>query len=325
MTQDLKPVTVTAPVNIAVIKYWGKRDETLILPTNPSLSVTLDTLVSRTSVEPSPSGKDCLLLNGSQSDLTPRIAAVLKAIRAHAPAESALPAGLASSASGLAALAFALAEFYAIDVSRETLSGIARLGSGSACRSVFGGFVEWEAGKLADGSDSLARQVAPASHWPEMAAVICVVSDRKKETSSTAGMQTSVATSELMATRIRDCVPKRIEDIKKAILEKDFETFAEITMRESNQFHAICLDTWPPIFYLTDVSKQIMQMVHAYNKEKGSTRLAYTFDAGPNAVIYSPYPDALEDITQMVSSRFSEQEVSKILRSGIGHGPEIIG
>lgn len=90
------------------------------------------------------------------------------------------------------------------------------------------GFVEWEAGKLADGSDSLARQVAPASHWPEMAAVICVVSDRKKETSSTAGMQTSVATSELMATRIRDCVPKRIEDIKKAILEKDFETFVNL-------------------------------------------------------------------------------------------------
>jgi diphosphomevalonate decarboxylase len=153
--------------------------------------------------------------------------------------------------------------------------------------------------------------------------MICIVSDKKKETSSSAGMQTSVATSELMKTRIDDVVPRRIETIKTAILNRDFEKFAEITMRESNQFHAICMDTFPPISYLTDVSRRIIHLVHVFNE--CGVKLAYTFDAGPNAVVYSIYPEALDAFEAIVGKEFGKDEVGKVLRSKIGNGPEVVG
>lgn len=88
-------------------------------------------------------------------------------------------------------------------------------------------------------------------------------------------MQTTVKTSQLLESRIRNSVPERMKKMKRAILERDFESFANITMADSNQFHAVCLDTFPPIFYLTDVSRRIIHMVHAYNVEHGVV-LAYT-------------------------------------------------
>ena len=138
-----------------------------------------------------------------------------------------------------------------------------------------------------DGSDSLAEEVAPRSHWPEMHALICVVSDAKKGTSSTSGMQRTVQTSPLLQHRIKEVVPGRMDDISKAIQARDFESFAKITMRDSNSFHAVCLDTEPPIFYLNDVSRSIIGVVEELNRAAGKTIAAYTFDAGPNAVIYT--------------------------------------
>lgn len=232
-------------------------------------------------------------------------------------------AGLASSAAGYACLVTALAGVFGI-LSKspsgaakrldtddmllfEELSRIARQGSGSASRSLHGGFVQWNMGEKADGSDSVAIQVAPRSHWPELEALICVVSDRKKSTSSTGGMTDSVRTSELLIHRAKNIVPKRLEAIRKAILEKDFGAFAEITMKDSNQFHATCLDTYPPIFYLNDISRTIIGIVHDLNStartddvEKGKVvetkppRYAYTFDAGPNAVIFTLKKDIPE-------------------------------
>nr|KAG5695571.1 hypothetical protein BaRGS_033993 [Batillaria attramentaria] len=111
------------------------------------------------------------------------------------------------------------------------------------------------------------------------------VSDQKKQVGSTEGMQTTVATSELMKKRV-EVVPQHTEDMIKAIQQRDFPTFARITMQESNQFHAVCLDTYPPVFYLTDTSRLIIQMVHTYNTFHNHTRVAYTFDAGPNACLY---------------------------------------
>jgi diphosphomevalonate decarboxylase len=141
-------------------------------------------------------------------------------------------------------------------------------------------------GIKADGSDSVAVEVAPASHWPTMRALILVVSAEKKGVSSTSGMQITVGTSELFQRRAEVVVPKHMELMTKAIREKDFETFGKVTMMESNSFHATCLDTFPPIFYLNDVSRAAIRVVEDINRKAGKIVAAYTFDAGPNAVIY---------------------------------------
>lgn len=141
-------------------------------------------------------------------------------------------------------------------------------------------------GSKADGTDSVAVQVAPMSHWPEMRALILVASADKKHVSSSAGMQTTVQTSPLMQTRINDLIPRRMSEMKAAIAEKDFATFAKLTMVDSNNFHATCLDSQPPIFYMNDASRAAVAVVEAINAHAGTPIAAYTFDAGPNAVIY---------------------------------------
>ncbi|KAF2872413.1 diphosphomevalonate decarboxylase [Massariosphaeria phaeospora] len=310
---ELYRASTTAPVNIAVIKYWGKRDPKLNLPTNSSLSVTLSQsdLRTHTTASCSPNNKsgDSLILNGESQDVSgARTQACFRELRAlrkeledsksDLPKLSTFPlkivsennfptaAGLASSAAGFAALVRAIANLYELPSSPTDLSKIARQGSGSACRSLFGGYVGWEQGSKDDGSDSVAFQVAPASHWPNMRAVILVVSAAKKDVSSTSGMQTTVATSSLFASRASETVPKRMQEMQKAIQDKDFEAFGKISMMDSNSFHATCLDTYPPIFYLNDVSRAAIKIVESINASAGKIIAAYTFDAGPNAVVY---------------------------------------
>jgi len=200
-------------------------------------------------------------------------------------------AGLASSASGYACLVFTLARLYDLKVSLEDLSTIARQGSGSACRSLFGGFVKWEMGQLADGSDSKAVQVVPETHWPDLQVLVLVVSDHKKSVSSTSGMQTSMKTSQLLQHRADKIVSERMKKMEDAIVKRDFEQFAITTMQDSNQFHATCLDTYPPIFYMNDLSRLIVHLLTMFNALPGGVRAAYTYDAGPNCVIYAQKAD----------------------------------
>lgn len=197
-------------------------------------------------------------------------------------------AGLASSAAGFAALVRAIANLYQLPASPTDLSRIARQGSGSACRSVLGGYVAWRKGEKADGSDSVAYEVAPASHWPDMRAIILVASAEKKDVSSSAGMQQTVASSALFKHRAEEVVPKRMIAMEKAIHTRNFESFALLSMKDSNNFHACCLDTQPPIFYMNDTSRAAVRMVELINSmQPDETPIcAYTFDAGPNAVIY---------------------------------------
>jgi diphosphomevalonate decarboxylase len=195
-------------------------------------------------------------------------------------------AGLASSAAGFAALVRAIADLYKLPASPTELSKIARQGSGSACRSLFGGYAAWNMGEEADGSDSMAIEIAPASHWPEIRALILVANAAKKDVSSTSGMQTTVATSELFQRRVDFVVPKYMEIMIKAIKERDFELFGRTTMMDSNSFHATCLDSFPPIFYLNDTSRAAIRAVENINSAAGKIIAAYTFDAGPNCVVY---------------------------------------
>jgi diphosphomevalonate decarboxylase len=330
--------TASAPVNIACIKYWGKRDTKLILPTNSSLSITLnqDHLRSTTTSRADPSfTSDRLWLNGKEEEIkvggrTATCIAEMKRLRksdvedkkntsaaplsawhVHIASYNNFPtaAGLASSASGFAALVASLSHLYELPVSPSTLSVIARQGSGSACRSLYGGYVAWEMGAKPDGSDSLAIQIAPETHWPDIHALICVVSDHKKGTSSTSGMQRTVETSALLQYRIAHVVPQRMQDITNAIRERDFDTFARITMADSNQFHAVALDTEPPIFYMNDVSRAIIAVIVEYNRisqaSGGGYKAAYTYDAGPNAVIYAPAQN-MKEIIELITYYFPQ-------------------
>ncbi|CAH1155710.1 unnamed protein product [Phaedon cochleariae] len=317
---NMKVVTCIAPVNIAVIKYWGKRDEDLILPLNDSLSGTLSTefMCAKTSILASPSlQENRFWLNGiEQSFNNRRLESCLKEVKRRA--NQALPhlnwnisicsknnfptaAGLASSAAGYACLVYALATLYEI---QGDISGIARIGSGSACRSVYGGWVQWCKGTTSDGGDCIARQIAPASHWPEMRVLILVVNDARKKYSSTSGMRSSVETSQLLKYRASEIVPHRLSEITEAIKNKDFEKFAEITMKDSNQFHAVCLDTYPPCIYMNDVSHCIVDVIHAYNEYKTCNKVAYTFDAGPNACLYL-LESEVEEVLSVINYVFS--------------------
>ncbi|KAL9694803.1 hypothetical protein quinque_014088 [Culex quinquefasciatus] len=300
-------VTCIAPVNIAVIKYWGKRDEDLILPLNDSVSATLSTdhLCTKTTITTSESlTENKIVLNGKEESFeNPRLIRCLEEVRKKADAankcrkdilkwnikvttENNFPtaAGLASSASGYACFVYTLACLYGID--DQEISSIARQGSGSACRSLYSGFVQWRKGELPDGSDSIAVQLTPVDFWPEMRIIVLVVNDMRKKTSSTGGMSTSVKTSKLLKHRAERCVPEHTAQLVEALKGKDFETFGKITMQDSNQFHAVCLDTFPPCVYMNDISHAIVTLVHRFNDLKKDIRVAYTFDAGPNACLY---------------------------------------
>lgn len=164
-----------------------------------------------------------------------------------------------------------MANLYGLE--NDDLTHIARQGSGSACRSMYGGFVHWKKGSLDNGEDSVAVQVVDEYYWPEMRVLILVVNDSKKKVSSTDGMAKTAQNSELFKHRIDKCVDLRISAVTQCILEKDFEKFAEITMKDSNQFHAVCLDSYPPLVYMNDVSHKIAMIVHKYNKHHNATKV----------------------------------------------------
>ncbi|CAL9055241.1 unnamed protein product, partial [Musa banksii] len=168
-------------------------------------------------------------------------------------------AGLASSAAGLACFVFTLAKLMNVKEDCGKLSSIARQGSGSACRSMYGGFVKWTMGKDACGSDSIAVQLASESHWNDLVIIIAVVSSKQKETSSTTGMRDSVETSPLLQHRAQTVVPGRILQMEEAIRNRDFASFA-----------------------------RIISLVERWNRSEGTPQAAYTFDAGPNAVLIAP-------------------------------------
>lgn len=313
-------VTVTAPINIAFIKYWGKRagGETLILPTNDSFSITLSTdpFRSKTSVVLTDKiAEDELWLNGKKSDFssTPRLTNVLESVRASCPPELAklkafivsennfpTAAGMASSASGYCALASALVRAFQ---SSADVSVLSRIGSGSACRSAYGGFVKWLMGEKEDGSDCRAVQYVDNTHWPEMQVLCAVLKGEQKDVSSTKGMQLSLQTSPMMKERIETIVPARMEEISTAVTNRDFEKFAEITMLDSDDLQQVCATTTPKIQYATEDSYAMIRLIHAFNKAKGKRILAYTFDAGANCFMFT-LKENLPEVVAMLLQHF---------------------
>lgn len=291
--------TAKAHTNIALIKYWGKRDESIILPTNSSLSLTLDGFYTTTTVDfQEELSEDIFTLNDEPVTGTAfnRVSAFLDLIRrsagkdklfANVQSINEVPtaAGFASSASGFAALAAAGAKAIGLELSDQELSRLTRQGSGSACRSIYGGFAEWEMGEKPDGSDSYAVPIAPADHWDVRVAAV-ILNATMKKVSSREGMKRTVNTSAFYSGWL-DSIPQDLQQIKEGISGCDFEKVGQIAEANCLRMHATTLGAYPPFTYWLDTTMTVMQAVQAMRAE--GIPAYFTIDAGPNVkVLYLP-------------------------------------
>lgn len=287
-------VRVFSPSNIALAKYWGKRNLSLNLPTNSSLSVTLKDFGSSTTVEfNSKFQNDELYLNGERvgaSGLT-KVTKVLNNVRnladsklyARIQSQNNFPtaAGLASSASGLSAVAFGAVNALKLDLSLQKISEIARIGSGSASRSLFSGFVEWKRGELADGSDSIASSIATLDHWP-FDIFIAIANQKAKTHASTGGMESTRLTSPYFNEWVSYAQISEMK-IKDAVLERNFNELASEAEANCIKMHASAMAANPPILYWQAQTISLMNAVWEMRKE--GIEAFFTIDAGPNVVV----------------------------------------
>jgi len=278
-----------APVNIALCKYWGKRDSELNLPINSSLSISLDRLGAETTVTPIDSPRDRFFLNDLEVDLEDdagrRVADYLDLLRPSPAARyrvdshSDVPvaAGIASSASGFAALALALNDLFGWGLERRELSILARLGSGSAARSVYDGFVEWHAGQRADGMDCFAERID--AEWKDLRIALVEISDSPKPIGSRPAMARTVETSRLYSGWPRRA-DEDIGEIRAAISGRDIERLGAAAESNALAMHATMLDSRPPILYWKPATLAAIEKVWHLRDDGSAVYL--TMDAGPN-------------------------------------------
>lgn len=276
-----------APSNIALCKYWGKRDVTLNLPINSSLSVSLGELGTTTTV--SHHERDEVWLNGEQVDVADKFAQKVlefvnlfrreQRIPLKIETHNSIPtgAGLASSASGFAALTLALNDLFSLDLPRSTLSQLARMGSGSASRSLFHGFVEWEKGEQDDGSDSFATPLA--DKWDDFCIGILTLTEKPKPIDSRAGMQRTVETAMLYQSWAAQA-ERDLSLIKTAITARDLDLLGKTAEHNALSMHATMIASQPPLLYWLPESVDVMHKVWALRAQGLSLYL--TMDAGPN-------------------------------------------
>ena len=290
--------TAQANPNIAFIKYWGNRDNELRIPINGSISMNLDGLFTRTTVSFQPSLPfDELIINGHEiaGAGRERVSYILDLVRgmakiqdsAEVMTENNFPsgAGIASSASAFAALALAGSKAAGLDLSERDLSRLARRGSGSAARSIPGGFVEWQTGETDE--ESYAFSIADTKHW-KLVDCVAIVSASHKKTGSTEG-HSIAPTSPLQAARVADA-PRRLEICRKAILNCDFDSFASIVELDSDMMHSVMMTSTPALHYWKPASLEIMMKVRAWRME--GIPACYTVDAGPNVHVICPESEA---------------------------------
>ncbi len=316
--------TAIANANIALIKYWGNRDEKLRLPANPSLSMNLAGLGTETTVEFNDGWDHDELFIGGEPQSGPareRVVAQLDVVRARAglalrarvSSRNNFPSGtgIASSASAFAALTLAAAEAAGLKLSEPELSALARLGSGSAARSIPGGFVEWVMGEDGQPDTSCAYTIAPPEHW-DLTDVIAVVSQNQKSVGSTSG-HALARTSPLQAARVATA-SDRLASCREALLGKDFPRLADIVEADSNLMHAVMITSSPPLLYWEPITIAIMKSVRRWRSE--GLPVCFTIDAGPNVHCLCP-----ADVAPEVHRRLHDNlDVKRVLVAGPG-GP----
>jgi len=314
--------TAYAHPNIALIKYWGDLDPTLHIPANGSISMNLAGMFTRTCASFEPGlEEDRFTLNDKPAPIpsSRRVSKLLDrvrqmaGIRTHALVESQnnfpTGVGIASSASGFAALSLAAAYAAGLELDEKDLSRLARTGSGSACRSIPAGFVEWQSG----GSDeeSYAFSIAAPEHW-DLVDCIALVSIAEKQVSSSEGH--SVAnTSIFQEARITDA-PRRLDICRTAIQKRDFKALAEVVELDSNLMHAVMITSDPPLLYWKPETVSVVQEV--ISMRKSGLAVCYTIDAGPNVHVLCS-----SEVAGAVSGMLKElPQVSKVLECNPG-GP----
>lgn len=286
--------TAISPANIAFIKYWGQKDAKLILPFNNSISMNLDNCLTTTTVAFSDQFREDSVrikfynsaekeVDGKQKErVITQVNRSREQIGIKLPAKivshNSFPAdaGIASSASAFSALTLALVTALGIKVNKRELSIFTRLGgSGSATRSVYDGFVEWQAGK--DSQSSYAVQLHDEKWW-DLADIVAVGKDDQKKVSSLDG-HLIATTSPYFAARQTE-LPQRTRGIKEALITKDFLKLGRLIEAEAVSLHLVAMSSQPPIFYWNEGTMQIVQALLAW-REKGLLGF-FTMDAGPN-------------------------------------------
>lgn len=289
--------TAKAPSNIAFIKYWGKKDPELNIPNNTNLSVNMSNLITTTTVEFSKSyPEDDITIDGEKKP--EEISRAIKHLgrirqlaqidlKAKVVSNNNFPkaSGLASSASGFAALTIAGCAAAGLKLSEKELTTIARLGSGSASRSIPDGFVEWVQGH--DHNSSYAHSLYPPIYW-DVDAIVVLASLDKKEVGSTEGHEAAYS-SPFYKTRL-DHMDNKVKALKKALADKDFITFGEIIEAEALELHSIALTSKPPIIYWVPVTLTIMKLCQQLRQQ--GLAAYFTMDAGPQPVVFCQSRDA---------------------------------
>jgi diphosphomevalonate decarboxylase len=316
-----------AGANFALIKYWGKADARLNVPAVGSISITLDALWSQTSVELDPKlSADEFSLNGrTRPDEQGKVSACLDLLRARAhvatrariTSRNNFPtgAGLASSASGFAALVTAGAAALGLELSPRERSIVARQGSGSAARSVFGGFVEMHAGTASDGLDSFAEPLLDASAWP-LEVVIAVTATGEKEVGSSSGMTHSAKSSPYYPAWVAG-QPADLAAARTAIEARDFAALADVAEHNCLKMHAAAIAADPPLVYWNGAT---VECLHAVRKLRaGGLPVFFTIDAGPQVKAVCA-PGAR---SQVEAALRSVPGVIELLTSRLGPGAEL--
>jgi diphosphomevalonate decarboxylase len=320
--------TAQAQPNIALVKYWGKRDVPLNLPAVGSLSITLDTLWTRTRVRFDASlTADRVRLNGKSDDKEARrVSECLDLLRSRAgtslhaevDSENNFPtgAGLASSASGFAALVVAAAKALDLDLPAAELSALARRGSGSAARSIFGGFVEWSRGERSDGSDSIAKPILAADIWP-LAVVVAVTSTAQKSVGSTEGMNRTRDTSPYYDAWV-NTAEADLAEARTAVLAKDFDKLAAVAEYSCLKMHALALAARPGLLYWNGATVEAMHAVRRLRAE--GVPVFFTVDAGPQvkAVCLPEAAARVRDVLATVPG------VLRLHETGLGGGARLL-
>jgi diphosphomevalonate decarboxylase len=320
--------TAISPSNIAFVKYWGKKNEALKLPENASFSMTLDDIIStKTTVEFDQKLKnDLVFINKKQvsGDKFSKVSKHLDRIRkmsgiklkARVDSSNTFPSGtgISSSASGFAALSVAASKAAGLNLSQVELSILARQGSGSACRSIPGGFVEWVDGDTSQSSYSITR-FAP-DHW-DLMDIVAVVSEGVKDVSSTEG-QEMAGSSPFYQTRLLS-ITKKIELVKDLIAKKDFTQLGEsIIEPEALELHAIMLTSRPSLIYWTEGTLRLMKLVKSWRKE--GLEVYFTVNTGQDTHLICQQKDEQKVISKLQKLDF----VKMILPSKVGFGSRLV-
>ncbi|MFC1653720.1 diphosphomevalonate decarboxylase [Patescibacteria group bacterium] len=322
----MRKTTVQACTDVALVKYWGKKDEALRLPENGSVSVKLDGLDTITTVEfQEELAKDIVVIEGdSKVKETQRVSKHLDRIRkvagknvfARVKSKNTFPkgTGLSSSGSGFAALTVAASKAIGFDLSEKEMSILARQGSGTACRCVCEGFVEWKDGNESEASYS--ESIFLPEHW-DIRDVVVVVDEGMKKTSSTKGHTT--AQSSIAYHERQSRIIEKINKVKTAIEKKDFLEFGNIVEKEALEFHSILLTSTPPMIAWYPGTVQVIHEVQKLREEGISA--FFTINTGFNVHVLT-----LPKYEDVVLKRMNDLSlVKKTLVASVGGGPKEIG